>query len=151
MCFCFTSLQAQDKISQEALAGTWQLVSFEVTGKFYYDLEKDSMALRDKFKKSLINNPDSAEQVNFYRDLSNEMKMEISFLSGDKAMLLRDGENETINYSLKENDTRIEFQKGSVKESMRMKDDLLNMESGMGDGKSQLRLFFRLKQEAIKK
>lgn len=73
--FVLVSLQAQTKITKSGLVGKWQLSSMEMSGMFYYSIDKDSLALGEMIKAQV---KDDAQQISA---MTTMMKSQMAMLS----------------------------------------------------------------------
>jgi hypothetical protein len=122
--FVLCSLQAQNKITKAGLIGKWQLSSMEMSGMFYYSIDKDSLSLGDMIKAQV---KDDAAQISA---MTTMMKSQMAMLSkmsfefnADGTALINPGmgDSKAANYTVDEvNSTITTIEKsGDKKETIK--------------------------------
>lgn len=79
------SLSAQDKVTKEKVVGTWALTVVEMKNTFYFDIEKDSLALGSAITAQL---GDNASQIDMVK---NMMKAQMAVIKSLYFKLNADG------------------------------------------------------------
>lgn len=137
----FLQAQAQDKITKAGIVGNWSITAAEMTGIFYYNLEKDSLALGDMLKAQVTDPAQLSSVAGIMKpQLSLFRKMFFVFNADGTAELGKDTEAaEMVTYTVDEvNSTITTIDKDKKEETF--KADML---------KEQLRLWLKRPQGEI--
>jgi hypothetical protein len=104
----FLSLNAQTKITKTGVVGKWAIVAVDIPGTFYYNIDKDSLAIGEKMKGQVSEEQLKAVSAAIKQQMGMFIKMLFTFNADGTAILGGGPEgDEDVTYTVDEENSTI--------------------------------------------